>query len=183
MTDTIAVNTTGNVDSAAYDRLLDDLLWLAALGRYGSTDDDLQGACEEVVKDYTDCALSYSDRSEVRCQAAFAVERLADLPPNLPPHRRSHYHLLSVWDPGGARHRVECSEAVNGLGMAQHRADELLLLQDDSGCDAIWIVGCGPRHCRVCEIPELPVAEWGEPHWKRDYPRSEVATCCTPDFW
>jgi hypothetical protein len=48
-------------------------------------------------------------------------------------------------------------------------ADQIYLPETiDEGWEAIWIVGCGPDRCRRDEICDLPVEEWGKPHW-RDY--------------
>lgn len=38
----------------------------------------------------------------------------------------------------------------------------------DEDWEATWIVGCGPGRCRRGEICDLPVQEWGKPHWGGD---------------
>jgi hypothetical protein len=77
-----------------------------------------------------------------------------------------HYHILTVRDPGGSEQVVKCEEGESDLGFACQYLDDVYLRDSvDEGWDAIWIVGCGPDRCRRHEICNLPVEEWGEPHW------------------
>ncbi|CPR10491.1 hypothetical protein BN971_01880 [Mycobacterium bohemicum DSM 44277] len=85
-----------------------------------------------------------------------------------------HYHTLTVRDPGGSQQIAECCEAEPDLGHAAQYLDEVYLRDFvDEGWDAIWIVGCGPDRCRRNEICNLPIEEWGPPHWadKTVFPR------------
>jgi hypothetical protein len=89
------------------------------------------------------------------------------------PHTSGHYHVLQVRDPGGPQQVAECWEDEMSLSHAQQYLDELVVrnagvdcgIAVDEGWDGIWIVGCGPNRCRRDEICNLPVEEWGEPHW------------------
>jgi hypothetical protein len=77
-----------------------------------------------------------------------------------------HYHTLTVRDPGGSQQIAECWEGERDLGLAQQYLDDVYVRDSvDEGWDAIWIVGCGPDRCRRDEICNLPVEEWGPPHW------------------
>lgn len=121
----------------------------------------------------------------VRITAALLVNRTVDLDatnpavaklrweayPAAPPMKErsrtgGHYHILTVRDPGGSQQVAECWEGECGLSFACQYLDELYLRDYvDEGWDAIWIVGCGPDRCRRDEICNLPVEEWGAPHW------------------
>jgi hypothetical protein len=77
-----------------------------------------------------------------------------------------HYHILTVRDSGGPQQVAECWEGECDLGHAWQYLDEVYLPDSvDEGWDAIFIVGCGPDRCRRDEICDLPVEEWGAPHW------------------
>jgi hypothetical protein len=79
-----------------------------------------------------------------------------------------HYHVLIVRDPGGPQQVAECWEDKFDLGFASQLLDEYLRDIVHEGWDAIFIVGCGPDRCRRDEICNLPVEEWGAPHWADD---------------
>jgi hypothetical protein len=86
-----------------------------------------------------------------------------------------HYHVLFVRDPGGPAQVAECFPGKCDLSFAGQWVDEIYLRASiDEGWEAIWIVGCGPDRCRRDKICDLPVEEWGEPHWGSD-PGYEVA--------
>jgi hypothetical protein len=74
-----------NTDSAAYTRLLDDLLWLHARG---NPNDGLREAVDAMVADYTDDANRYSDGSEVLEFPGYDFRTTGKL--HLPPHRRDN---------------------------------------------------------------------------------------------
>jgi len=105
-----------------------------------------------------------------------------------------HYHILTVRDPGGPQQIAECWEGHCGLDFAQQYLDEIYLRHYvDEGWDAIWVVGCGPERCRRDEICNLPVEEWGSPHWageaafpaaeySGDAPESEPVDCGWASF-
>ena len=76
-----------------------------------------------------------------------------------------HYHILIVRDPGGSQQVAECDEAECRLDLLCCYLDEVWPYYFDEGWDAIWIIECGPERCRRNEICNLPVQEWGEPHW------------------
>ncbi|MCZ8377648.1 hypothetical protein O6P37_02105 [Mycobacterium sp. CPCC 205372] len=152
-----------STNSEAFSQLLDDLLWLNGRGRFK---DGLQEAVDAIVADYTDKPNRYSDGSPVHCDKYLGHYFIAEDQLELPPHRRGHYHLLSVWDPGCAHQRAECAEGKCDLTLALQYIDEVAL-DVDPECDAIWIIGCGPGRCRRSEICDLPIEEWGEPHWTR----------------
>ncbi|MGZ4524858.1 MAG: hypothetical protein ACXVX7_00075 [Mycobacterium sp.] len=77
-----------------------------------------------------------------------------------------HYHILTVRDPGGSQQVAECWEGEVDLTFAIQYLNEIYLPDFvDEGWEAIWIVGCGPEHCRKDEICNLSVEEWGAPHW------------------
>jgi hypothetical protein len=104
-----------------------------------------------------------------------------------------HYHILTVRDPGGSQQVAECDGDEWHLGFLCQYLDEVYLREFiDEGWDAIWVVGCGSDRCRRDEICNLPVEEWGEPHWVGEgvvlgaldcggAPESELAGCpCVP---
>jgi hypothetical protein len=93
-------------------------------------------------------------------------DREASTPMKDNSHTGGHYHTLTVRDPGGSQQIAECWESDRDLGSAQQYLDEFYLPDSfDEGWDAIYIVGCGPDRCRRDEICNLPVEEWGPPHW------------------
>lgn len=78
-----------------------------------------------------------------------------------------HYHVLFVRDPGGPEQFAECDPGTSNLSLTCYWLDEIYLPETiNEGWEAIWIVGCGPGRCRRDEICDLPVEEWGEPHWR-----------------
>ena len=97
-------------------------------------------------------------------------------------------------DRGGPQQIAECWEGHCGLDFAQQYLDEIYLRHYvDEGWDAIWVVGCGPERCRRDEICNLPVEEWGSPHWagetaflaaedSGDAPESEPVDCGWESF-
>lgn len=94
------MNTNTNTNSAAFTRVVDDLLWLHAGG--GSWDDAFRTAVESMVANYTADANSYSDGSVVWEEYEefpgyyFATKGAL----HLPPHRRTP-------DPASARTKKE----------------------------------------------------------------------------
>jgi hypothetical protein len=82
--------------------------------------------------------------------------------------RIQHPHRRPLSRPGQV---VECGEGTSDLTLASQWIDEVYLADIyrgnaiDEGWEGIWIVGCGPARCRREDICELPMEEWGEPHW------------------
>jgi hypothetical protein len=77
--------------------------------------------------------------------------------------------MAFVRAPGGPEQVAQCEPGKCDLGFACQWIDEIYLPETiNEGLEAIWIVGCAAGRCRRDEICDLPVEDWGEPHWGGD---------------